>query len=461
MRYILVFILSMLWYQGIAQLHYTENLYDYRIETNIEYGQAIDYAGNNDTLLLDIYKPIGDENCLRPCLVLIHGGSWIGGSKNDVNIERIAGSFAEKGWVVATINYRLGTHKSPSYVMYAFCNDDISAPCAYICDSAEVFRANYRGQQDAKGAIRFMKNRGILDSIDVKNVFVAGESAGAFIAYAAAFMNNETDKPEFCNSIADAPTPDSDLIHCLPDEFSLSRPDLGGVNGSLNLGEHNASVEGVGSIYGGMMDFDMLADEADWPVIYGYHQGNDVVVHYNYYRLLGRIDWECYSPTNLCQNYARYPKAYGTKGIKSYLDGLVDGPISVFDIIENYEYTGDCFDNGHSIDNWVLRSNNMANLFAGRIAENGNEPNDGPCALSINEEHVILTVYPNPSTGIVHFNTVDLNPKLVQIFNTKGQLILEKTMSNQLQVTLPTGLYFIHLVDERSMKIATQKLIIN
>lgn len=428
-----------------GQLAYTENTYDFTVETDLEYGTSTDYSGQSETLLLDIYKPVGDNNCKRPCLVLVHGGSWIAGSKEDATIVNIAKSFAEKGWVVAAINYRLGTHKAASYAMYAFCNDEISAPCGYIADSAEVYRANYRGQQDAKGAIRYMKSRKLEDSIDVQNVFIAGESAGAFIAYAATFMTEEIEKYPFCDAISDAPNPDADLVSCLPIGYSLSRPDLGAVNGELHLGEFDASVQGVGGFYGGMLNFEMLSDETDWPVVYMFHQGSDVVVHYNYNRLLGRIDWECYTPTNLCQNYARYPRAFGSKGIETYLAGLGAGPERVVDIIENYEYTGDCFDNGHSIDNWVLRSNAMAELFANRIEANGNTPYAGPCDLSIEKVERSFQLYPNPSGGEIHLVSEGIFNGQITIYTLEGKIIDQFQLTALKTISLSKGIYLIQL----------------
>lgn len=441
-----------------GQLPYTENLYETRVESDIAYGEVINYAGQSESLELDIYKPIGDSNCTRPCLVLVHGGAWIAGSKDDLNIANIAQHYAEKGWVVATINYRLGTHKIPSYDMYLFCNEDISAPCGYVADSAEVIRANYRGQQDAKGAIRFMKNRSGLDSIDVNNVFIAGESAGGFVSYAATFMQTNSEKPSFCGAIANAPTPDADLLDCLPVGFSLTRPDLGDVQGDLNLGTHDASVQGIGNIYGAMFDFDMLADETEWPVLYQFHQGSDVVVNYDYGRVLGRMDWECYTPTNLCQNYARYPRAFGSKGIEAYFASLVDGPERVSEIIENYEYSNDCFDNGHSIDNWVTRSNNMANLFATRIEDNGNTPTTGPCFASLTSEEIGLVAYPNPSTGLITLSPTGNEIMNVTIFSSNGSIVKNFNMNSSTEINLLPGIYLLKI--SNSANYSVQKLVV-
>lgn len=448
-----------------GQLPYTTNEFTYTVETDVEYAQDINYVGINESLLMDIYRPVGDNNCTRPCLVLIHGGTFIAGSKADVNIVNIARSFAEKGWVVSTINYRLGTLKNSYHERYAFCGDDIAAPCAYISDSTEIYRANYRGQQDAKAAIRFMKNRHELDSTDVNNFFVTGESAGAFIAFATAFMNNETEKPVFCGVTDDGPSPDADLESCLPDGYSLTRPDLGPVTGTKNLGGFDASVQGVGGYYGGMMDLDMLNDETDWPVLYMFHQGSDVVVNYDYGRVLGRIDWECFAPTSLCQPYAKYPRAYGSKGIETYLATLGSSPTRTVEIIENYEYMGDCLDNGHSIDNWITRSNNMAELYATRVQENGNTPNDGPCFAAINESQLLpsFKIYPNPTDAkfTVKIENYNVTGEL-KIYKITGELLLTKTILNsiELEFEFEPGVYLVDINSGSKVDIVRQKLIV-
>jgi Secretion system C-terminal sorting domain/Carboxylesterase family len=416
---------------SFGQLPYTENLYQTSVQQDIVYGQSTNYAGQTEVLELDLYKPIGDTNCSRPCLILVHGGAWIAGSKNDVNIVNIAQHYAEKGWVVAAINYRLGTHKTGSHDMYLFCNDVISAPCGYIADSAEIYRANYRGQQDAKGVIRFMKNRNELDSIDVNNVFIAG---------------------------ANAPNPDADLVSCLPVGYSLMRPDLGDVQGELNLGVHDASVQGVGNIYGAMLNFDMLADETDWPVVYQFHQGSDVVVNYDYGRVLGRMDWECYAQTNLCQSYAQYPRAYGSKGIETYFLGLVDAPERVTEIVENYEYLNDCFDNGHSIDNWVTRANNMADLFAIRIEENGNTPNTGPCFMGLSSSELNVQVFPNPSNGTINLQHNENQLVTVYVYSSAGDIVHEQAFSSQLTLQLTPGVYYLKIYLDSSF--STKKIVV-
>jgi alpha/beta superfamily hydrolase len=388
-----------------AQAPYTQPLFTYDSLVDVVYGTDWGYAGQSDTLLLDIYKPHGDNNCKRPMIVLIHGGAWIGGSKSDVDLVRMSRDFAKRGWVVANINYRLGTHKASSYVMYALCNTNISQPCAYIADSAEVIRANYRGMQDAKGAIRFMKNRYLLDSTDIHNVYLCGESAGGFIALAAAFTDQPTEKPAACYSIANAPNPSSNLnsYSCVPSPNSLLRPDLGSIEGNLNLGNYDASVKGVGNIFGGMFDFSSLQQTSGYlPCVYLYHQGSDVVVHYQYGKILGRTSWECYAQTNLCQSYYFYPFAYGSEGIRQQFVAMgTSAPVFSTDIISNFNYLNDCFANGHSIDNYPVRYQNMVDFFANAIQQSGNSPTTS-CLNSTDikptNSNDILQIFPNPFT---------------------------------------------------------------
>lgn len=441
-----------------AQTPYTQAQFNYSVQTNIEYGQATDFAGFNDTLLLDLYKPIGDNNCQRPCAVLVHGGAWIGGSKEDFDIVTIAENMAARGWVVATVNYRLGTQKTAFYEMYLGCAilGNISAPAGYICDSAEVIRANYRGQQDLKGAIRYMKSRFMMDSTDVNNVFLVGQSAGGFVSLAAAFMDDPSEKPAQCLAIADAPTPDADLVQFLPANYSLTRPDLGDINGDLHLGNYDASVQGVGNFFGGMMNFEMLNNVTEWPVLYAYHQGNDVVVHYNYGRLLGRIDSECYGgggPNPVCQSYAHYPKAYGSKGMNNYLSTLPTSPVRTVDIIENYEYNNDCFDNGHSVVNLPLRIQNMVDLFGDRIALNGNTPAAPPCNLGLsNSENVQFSVYPNPSNGAVTVENFSGEQGKVQIWTSDGKLVSSSEIAQKEVFVLTNGIYFFRFSSGNQIK---------
>jgi acetyl esterase/lipase len=64
-------------------------------------------GGSSDTLLLDIYQPTADTACLRHLVIWVHGGAFFQGSKNDGDVEFLSKRFAQRGYVCASINYRL------------------------------------------------------------------------------------------------------------------------------------------------------------------------------------------------------------------------------------------------------------------------------------------------------------------------------------------------------------------
>jgi alpha/beta superfamily hydrolase len=435
---------------AVAQLPYTEALYTYDSIMDHAYGSAVDYAGNATNLTMDIYTP-NNAYCNRPIAVLVHGGAWIAGSKEDVDLVYLSRYFAKRGYVVANINYRLGTHKAANYTMYPACNTTISAPCGYISDSAEVYRANFRAMQDVKGAIRYMKSRYQTDSSDYTNVYLVGQSAGGFVSLAAAFMHDPSEKPANCGAIADAPLYDPDLVNygCVPNPISFARPDLGSVDGSLHVGSYDASVRGVANIFGGMMDPSIAdASELDETALYLFHQGSDVVVHYNYGRLLGRTSYECYGALNVCQPYYFYPFAYGSKGIANYITGMGITPAHYLtSIVENYEYTGDCFDNGHSFDAIGQRAAEFTDLFAEKIESTGNQPsaqcNVGMEALSA----APFTLFPNPAQNNLRIQGA-VSGKYV-IFDVLGSKVAAgelKSNDQQIDVSaLKDGLYFFQM----------------
>jgi acetyl esterase/lipase len=439
----LVFLFVLTAFTSFGQTPYTVTEFPIDSLMDVTYGTAVDYAGNTVDLKMDIFKPVGDNNCLRPVMVLVHGGAWVGGSKDDPYMVYMSRELARKGWVVANINYRLGTHKAADYTMYGLCNTTLSQPCGYICDSSEMYRANFRGMQDAKGAIRFMKDRHAIDSSDIGNVFIAGESAGGFIALAAAFTDQASEKPANCFAIANAPTPDPDLAMygCIPASNNLARPDLGSIAGSLNTGTHDATVKGVASYYGAVNDLNIFNQVADTPDVYLFHQGSDIIVNYSTGNILGRTSWECYAQTNICQSYYFYPIAHGGEKISEYFTGLgAAAPTFTAGIVYNYEYMNNCFSNGHSIDNVQTRMQHMTDFFADKIAASGNDP-DANCVNGLAETaEETFTVFPNPASDAIMVSVQAMNlGSAYMLVDLTGRTVLSGVLS-ETTTAIPIGL---------------------
>jgi len=140
---------------------------------NIEYGNAIDYQNNNQILLLDFYEPQNDTETKRPLIIYAHGGGFtdVNQTKELVHIVAYCDSMARRGYVVASIDYRL--------------------------DETISNRAVINAMHDMKAAIRFFKKEKDTYNIDTSLIILAGESAGAVTALASNYIDksSETNYP--------------------------------------------------------------------------------------------------------------------------------------------------------------------------------------------------------------------------------------------------------------------------
>lgn len=79
----------------------------------------IAYGEHGDFNKLDIVRPAGPVVPGRPVLLHIHGGAWMIGQKGNEALPLIR-HLAQRGWVVATINYRLSpAAKWPAHIVDA------------------------------------------------------------------------------------------------------------------------------------------------------------------------------------------------------------------------------------------------------------------------------------------------------------------------------------------------------
>ena len=135
--------------------------------TGIPFGLSAGISGTPDTLLMDVYQPAGDTVTLRPLVIGIHGGSLVSGNRSEMTPECI--DFARRGYVAATIDYRIGI-ESPENV-------------------TTILGALLRGVQDTKAAVRFFRAHAAEYGIDTSKIFLEGSSAGSMIAVHYAYWN--------------------------------------------------------------------------------------------------------------------------------------------------------------------------------------------------------------------------------------------------------------------------------
>jgi para-nitrobenzyl esterase len=120
-----------------------------------------------DTLLLDIYQPAGDTACLRHLAIWVHGGAFVSGTKNDGDMQFLCERFGRRGYVCASINYRLAGNIVDHY------------------DTTQIFKYAYEAFSDLKAAIRyFYKDASQTNhwNIDTNSIFIGGSSAGGIAA---------------------------------------------------------------------------------------------------------------------------------------------------------------------------------------------------------------------------------------------------------------------------------------
>lgn len=245
----------------IAQdYRYTENQFTTNsVITDVIYGTApfvnsvsgIEANTTINDLLMDIYMPDGDTNILRPVIVFAHSGGFIAGNKNHDDMVALCELYAKKGYVTVSIDYRQGFHIVGNINMHAI-------------------RAVYRGLQDGKTAVRFLRANATTYGIDPTKVYFVGSSAGAFIGLHSIYMDELNEKPSQAGELT---------YTNITFPFAHTAPDLGDYDIGDNLsfkGEPDALV----SLWGAVENTTLIKVEDDESVFL-VHGQNDTTVPFN------------------------------------------------------------------------------------------------------------------------------------------------------------------------------------
>lgn len=192
--------------------------------------QELDNGKKDLKLTMDIYVPNDGQKASRPLLVLIHGGAFFNGDKADMGFPEWGHDFASMGYVVASVNYRLGFKKN----------------------LASVKQAGFYAVQDVDAAIRYIVHNKEVYAVDPNRVFVAGTSAGGITALNVTFMRNGD----------------------IPSE-AQEEGGINAVNPELN---DSYKIRAVGNMWGAVNKLSIL-DNASSSII-SFHSTGDPVVPY-------------------------------------------------------------------------------------------------------------------------------------------------------------------------------------
>ena len=222
-NHLLIALLMFLFTNSYAQknIRYKEEIFS-NVDSiiDITYGSAVNINSKKEDLQLDFYSPSKDTLKKRPLMIFIHGGGFQNNTKTGTFSSLICGGLAKRGFVTASINYRLGIDRSKSDTSY--------------------YRALYRAIQDAKASVRFFRRYAEKYGIDTSQIFIMGSSAGAKTAMHLAYLRQED----------------------VPDYISNS---LGTLEGNSGNEGYSSKVKGVINCWGAMMNYHWI-QKGDVPI---------------------------------------------------------------------------------------------------------------------------------------------------------------------------------------------------
>ncbi len=188
-------------------------------------------------LLMDIYTPYGDFSQKRPVFLYLHGGAFFFGDKENILQKNITDYLVKRGYVVASINYRLGST---------------------LLGLEAIERTIHCGAQDVRAALRYLKHNCERWGIDPDQIYLGGSSAGAIISLTSAFM-------------------DDDEVYESTQETFLRRG-LGGLNDSGNDLKEDVRIAGLVAMWGAISDLDLIdKEDAYFPTLLFHGTDDDIV----------------------------------------------------------------------------------------------------------------------------------------------------------------------------------------
>ena len=160
---------------------YSASTFTVDISSDEVYGQGQTHSNWNTPnptdmdLKLDLYVP-ENEDTQRPLVVFTHGGGWSGGDKaNDAEVA-FCNFFAERGFVCASMNYRLRGDRGTIPQDYF---DAVTSVEGIAPDEAYQVLSMYPAGRDCKAAVRWLVANASDIGFNVGAISLIGGSAGA------------------------------------------------------------------------------------------------------------------------------------------------------------------------------------------------------------------------------------------------------------------------------------------
>ena len=158
---------------GAAPLRYRDDVFaNVTTTSDLVYGSAVNLSNQTITLTFDFYEPTGDAITMRPLIIWVHGGSFGFGDKTSGELVDESNVFAKKGYVNASINYRL-------------------EPPACTQATLQCVQAIAEAFEDAQTAVVYFRTNAATYGIDANRIAMGGSSAGAITAVNVAAASSD------------------------------------------------------------------------------------------------------------------------------------------------------------------------------------------------------------------------------------------------------------------------------
>ncbi|MEO1627231.1 MAG: T9SS type A sorting domain-containing protein [Bacteroidota bacterium] len=388
------------------QEYFSDNQIDSRL--NVRYGTAVDWLGNSVDLRMDVYFPKFNADPLdrRPFVLLIHGGGFKGGTKEAMTNYCL--QFAKRGFVAATISYRLGWDQN---------------------DRGDQIYASYRAQQDANAALRFIARFANRARIDTDWLFIGGSSAGSVTSLNTIYMTQQ------------------DWETSVPGITAL----LGPLNSSGNNFNTTFELQGVFNNWGLTLDNGISPSE--------------MVPSIAFHGVLDGV-----TPIGTGPSFPGGPINSGSGTIHNYLlSNNVCSELTVDSLGRHGIYRGNagetfrvsraaCFFKSVFCDNCT------SNYFTDSIPADCATTAPLTLNLDIKAAHPLpLRIFPNPADKVLNISG-DLSVYDIELINTAGQIVrrIEHGSASTVMAVedLTPGLYLLRLVNVLDQSIEVEKVLI-
>ena len=220
---------------------------------------------------------MGDTLKNRPMLVCFHSGGFVSGDMENDDMIEFCKIFARKGYVTATVSYRLGMN---------------------FFSTASSERAVYRAIQDSRACLRYLRGNAELLGISHDHIYTLGSSAGGFIVLHNLFLDKENERPVTTFEITNSQIQTD------------NGPDLGNLDAIGSYLNESSKSNGIISLWGAIGDTAYIEAEDPQIPVFLVHGTADQSVPFGYGHPFGLATLPLTYGSELIDkrlNYLNYP----------------------------------------------------------------------------------------------------------------------------------------------------------